>query len=202
MSGFFPGVMWQLHALTGKPFWAEKAQQWQQNLANNQREFMTQHDFGGCLSRHYVRACMQLLCWWALLAALLCVTNGGVWASLQFEPSTFGPDNDTVQSKKFAMTSCNTCCRGTEATSCVLVYLCVHLQHLLCAGFIYLPTFAHSYSVTHSDEDKRQALAAAEALSWSFNPNANALRTFEGWMPRPPKAWAAQIVIIGEQQHA
>jgi hypothetical protein len=29
-------------------------------------------------------------------------------------------------------------------------------------GFIYLPSFAHSYSVTNSTEDKRQALAAAE----------------------------------------
>lgn len=29
-------------------------------------------------------------------------------------------------------------------------------------GFIYLPSFAHSYSVTKSPEDKRQALAAAE----------------------------------------
>jgi hypothetical protein len=29
-------------------------------------------------------------------------------------------------------------------------------------GFIYLPSFAHSYAVTNSTEDKRQALAAAE----------------------------------------
>jgi hypothetical protein len=29
-------------------------------------------------------------------------------------------------------------------------------------GFIYQPTFAHSYSVTNSTEDLRQALAAAE----------------------------------------
>jgi hypothetical protein len=29
-------------------------------------------------------------------------------------------------------------------------------------GFIYLPSFAHSYTVTNSTEDKRQALAAAE----------------------------------------
>lgn len=67
-----------------------------------------------------------------------------------------------------------------------------------CAGFIYLPSFAHSYSVTHNPEDLRQALAAAEAMSWAFNPNSNCLRTFEGWMPRPSTHWSAQIVIIGE----
>jgi hypothetical protein len=37
MSGFFPGVMWQLYELTdGKQFWADKAQQWQSGLANKQ----------------------------------------------------------------------------------------------------------------------------------------------------------------------
>jgi hypothetical protein len=46
MCGFFPGVLWQLHALTGKQLWADKAQLWQQKIANNQREFITQHDFG------------------------------------------------------------------------------------------------------------------------------------------------------------
>lgn len=65
------------------------------------------------------------------------------------------------------------------------------------AGFIYLPSFAHSYNVTGSREDLRQALAAAEATSWAFNPNSQCLRTFEGWMPRAPKFWSAQIVIIG-----
>lgn len=65
------------------------------------------------------------------------------------------------------------------------------------SGFIYLPTFAHSYGVTKSDEDKRQALGAAEALSWAFNPNSQTMRTFEGWMPRAAKSWASQIVIIG-----
>jgi len=38
------------------------------------------------------------------------------------------------------------------------------------AGFIYLPSFAHSYEVTKSPKDLRQALAAAEALSWAYNP--------------------------------
>lgn len=60
-----------------------------------------------------------------------------------------------------------------------------------------MPTFAHSYSVTRSSEDKRQALAAAEALSWAFNPNSQTLRTFESWMPKPATHWAAQIVIVG-----
>jgi hypothetical protein len=46
MCGFFPGVLWQLHTLTGKPLWAQKAQLWQQRIANNQRDFATQHDFG------------------------------------------------------------------------------------------------------------------------------------------------------------
>lgn len=46
MAGFWPGVLWQLHALTGKPIWAEKAQLWQSNLAGKQREFVTQHDWG------------------------------------------------------------------------------------------------------------------------------------------------------------
>ena len=48
MAGFWPGVLWQLHALTGKAFWAEKAQLWQKNLAGKQREFATQHDWGEC----------------------------------------------------------------------------------------------------------------------------------------------------------
>jgi hypothetical protein len=34
-------------------------------------------------------------------------------------------------------------------------------------GFIYQPTFAHSYSVTNSSEDLRQALAAAEVRTAS-----------------------------------
>ena len=46
MAGFWPGVLWQLHALTGKSFWAEKAQLWQKGLAGRQREFTTQHDWG------------------------------------------------------------------------------------------------------------------------------------------------------------
>lgn len=48
MAGFWPGVLWQLHALTGNPIWAEKAQLWQKNLAGKQREFVTQHDWGEC----------------------------------------------------------------------------------------------------------------------------------------------------------
>jgi hypothetical protein len=52
MAGFWPGVLWQLHALTGKPIWAEKAQLWQKNLANKQREFTTQHDWGKYHAHH------------------------------------------------------------------------------------------------------------------------------------------------------
>lgn len=48
MAGFFPGVLWQLHSLTGKQFWADKAQLWQAGLAGKQREFTTQHDWGEC----------------------------------------------------------------------------------------------------------------------------------------------------------
>jgi len=33
-----------------------------------------------------------------------------------------------------------------------------------------MPSFAHSYEVTKSPSDLRQALAAAEALAWAFNP--------------------------------
>lgn len=37
MSGMFPGVLWQLHDLTGgKKPWAEKAKLWQAGLANKQ----------------------------------------------------------------------------------------------------------------------------------------------------------------------
>jgi hypothetical protein len=89
-------------------------------------------------------------------------------------------------------------------TLCVLPHPCgcdsAVCQCILPSGFIYLPSYAHSYEVTKSPEDLRQALAAAEALSWAFNPNSGCLRTFEGWMPRPAKHWSAQIVIIGEVQ--
>jgi hypothetical protein len=52
MAGLFPGVMWQLHDLTGqgrrgKGYWADKARLWQAGLADRQREFGSQHDFGG-----------------------------------------------------------------------------------------------------------------------------------------------------------
>lgn len=45
-SGFWPGVLWQLHALTGKQAWADAAQRWQAPLANRQQEWAAQHDFG------------------------------------------------------------------------------------------------------------------------------------------------------------
>lgn len=47
MSGFISGVCWQLYELTGGlPMWANMAQRWQKGLANKQREFASQHDFG------------------------------------------------------------------------------------------------------------------------------------------------------------
>jgi hypothetical protein len=48
MSGFFPGVLWQLYELGGRsePAWAERARTWQAGLAGRQRDFGAQHDFG------------------------------------------------------------------------------------------------------------------------------------------------------------
>jgi hypothetical protein len=40
-------------------------------------------------------------------------------------------------------------------------------------GFIYQPTFAHSYSVTNSTEDLRQALAAAEVRNSNICTHLN-----------------------------
>eukprot|EP00775_Hariotina_reticulata_P005761 gene5761-6001_t len=107
-SGFFPGIMWQLHGLTGKQMWADKARQWQAGLANQQLDWIAQHDL----------------------------------------------------------------------------------------GFIYMPSFAHSYLITNDTEDKRQALAAAEALAWAYNPATSSLRTFEGWQPPGATHYLKQIVII------
>jgi len=45
-SGFFPGVLWQLYNLTGKPEWREHAEDWNEKLANRQRDWSLQHDFG------------------------------------------------------------------------------------------------------------------------------------------------------------
>lgn len=45
-SGFFAGVLWQLHALTGKQEWADAAQKWQEGLRNKQRTWQSQHDYG------------------------------------------------------------------------------------------------------------------------------------------------------------
>lgn len=43
---FFPGVLWQLHSLTGKQRWADLAQQWQADLAGRQRSWVAQRDLG------------------------------------------------------------------------------------------------------------------------------------------------------------
>lgn len=62
MAGFWPGVLWQLHALTGKPIWAEKAQLWQKNLAGKQRAYTTQHDWGECAPvLSYMPLCFLIL---------------------------------------------------------------------------------------------------------------------------------------------
>ncbi|GBF95055.1 glucuronyl hydrolase [Raphidocelis subcapitata] len=45
-SGFFPGVLWQLHNLTGRAEWREQAERWTRPLANLQRDWALQHDFG------------------------------------------------------------------------------------------------------------------------------------------------------------
>lgn len=47
-SGFFPGVLWQLFNLTGQQQWQEAAEKWTQPLANRQRHWGYQHDFGAC----------------------------------------------------------------------------------------------------------------------------------------------------------
>lgn len=43
---FFPGVLWQLHSLTGKQQWSDLAQQWQADLASRQRAWVAQRDLG------------------------------------------------------------------------------------------------------------------------------------------------------------
>lgn len=63
---------------------------------------------------------------------------------------------------------------------------------------MYLPSFAHSYEATGDPEDKRQALAAAEALSWAWVPGSRSLRTFDGWRTPASTDMYQQIVIIGE----
>ncbi|GBF93075.1 glucuronyl hydrolase [Raphidocelis subcapitata] len=117
MSGFYPGILWQLHELGGRsdPAWPERARAWQAGLAGRQRDFGAQHDF----------------------------------------------------------------------------------------GFIYLPSFAHSYTVTNSTEDLRQALAAAEVAAnhvrpdgttyhiVEYNPNTGAINkkyTYQGHSP--DSTWA------------
>jgi hypothetical protein len=52
-SGFFVGCLWQLHALTGKPEWGAAAQRWQQGLADKQRTWQSQHDFGEQRLTHF-----------------------------------------------------------------------------------------------------------------------------------------------------
>lgn len=61
MSGFFSGVMWQLHALTGKQAWADKAALWQAPLAERQRDWAAQHDFGARASAWQLPAAPRAL---------------------------------------------------------------------------------------------------------------------------------------------
>eukprot|EP00775_Hariotina_reticulata_P009503 gene9503-9666_t len=42
----------------------------------------------------------------------------------------------------------------------------------------------------------QQALAAAEALAWAYNPATKSLRTFEGWKPAGATDFFQQLVII------
>jgi hypothetical protein len=56
VSGFFGGVLWQLHSLTGKQQWQDLAQQWQAGLANRQRVS------GRSTKQHYAVACRLKLC--------------------------------------------------------------------------------------------------------------------------------------------
>jgi hypothetical protein len=69
---------------------------------------------------------------------------------------------------------------------------------LAALGFIYMPSFVHSYEVTKSPADLRQALAAAEALAWAYNPATRSLRTWEGWDPPHATKGYRQVVAIGE----
>jgi hypothetical protein len=95
-SGFYPGFLWGLYNLTGRPEWRARAEKWTMGVANLQRDWSLQHDF----------------------------------------------------------------------------------------GFVYMPSFGKMYEATASDFARRQVLAAAEAMAWSFNPATNSTRTFEGWDPR------------------
>ena len=45
-SGFFPGVLWNLHNLTGKAEWRAAAEKWTERIANQQRDWSLQHDYG------------------------------------------------------------------------------------------------------------------------------------------------------------
>ena len=45
-SGFYPGVLWQLYNLTGKPEWRAAAERWTAKIADQQRDWALQHDFG------------------------------------------------------------------------------------------------------------------------------------------------------------
>ena len=90
--------------------------------------------------------------------------------------------------------------RGLSGHLLSMKHHVVTVNHTVClyAGFIYLPTYAHSYNVTKSRSDLQQALAAAEALAWNYNPATKSLRTFEGWQPDQATDGYKQIVIIGE----
>ncbi|KAF8073183.1 hypothetical protein HT031_000844 [Scenedesmus sp. PABB004] len=146
MSGFFPGVLWQLFELSGRAerAWSDAAQRWQAALADRQRDFGSQHDFGAA----------ALHAPWQRAAA--------------------------------ARTARPARCRLTAAPASLPPP----------PGFIYQPSFAHAYAVTNSSEHKRQALAAAEALSWAFVPSTQSLRTFEGWKTPASTNEYQQIVII------
>jgi hypothetical protein len=151
MSGLFPGVMWQLYELGGrtKPVWVARAAKWQAALADRQRDFGAQHDFGGPrgagvevgVGPQWVGGKVRTHAAAAGGTATLSnVPKGVAWplrGLRKDHPTLARPSNPLSPSPPHKP-----------------------------LGFIYLPSFAHSYSVTNSTEDLRQALAAAEVGFW------------------------------------
>lgn len=72
VSGFFGGLLWQLHSLTGKQQWRELAQTWQAGLANRQRVG------GGGSSRRHAAQLAGRNCTWVCCAAACRVCVAGL----------------------------------------------------------------------------------------------------------------------------
>jgi hypothetical protein len=158
MSGLFVGVMWQLYELTNrtKPEWKDRALLWQAALADRQRDFGAQHDFGGRARQGVFGVGVS----GGLVSVGMGLDHVGVesWLNKAAPPRTLlerawptrregapaGPSVPTDPASPAPFPG-----RPSRAP-----------------GFIYLPSFAYSYSVTKSTEDLRQALAAAEVCVW------------------------------------